>query len=515
MISSPTREDIERFGDIVARRLGLLFDAAKLDYLADVFVQRLHATGSPRPNAYLEDLCRTAAGAGELRALAERLTVSETYFFRNPDNFRALTDVALASWRTRSRHERRLRILSAGCASGEEPYSIAMAVREQLPDLESSDIEILGIDVNPAVLAKARAARYPEWSLRGTSADARQRYFQRDGRDFLLAGEVRRMVEFKECNLVEPTALLGQTAAWDVIFCRNVLMYFPSTTARAVVQRLTLLLRAHGHLFLGHAETLRGLSQQFHLCHTHNTFYYRLRDAHNGTECVEPPLAATSRADPPPGLERSWVDVIQRASARIALLAQPARPTTEVAACDAHAGVTAPERAWDLGLVLDAVRSERFSDALKQLRALPPDALDDPETLLLHAVVLTHNGAFDESERTCLRLLALDELNAGAHYVMALCREHAGDHRGAVERAQTAVYLDSDFAMPHLHLGLLSKRAGDPATARIELAQALELFEAEDASRLLLFGGGFSREALLGLCRAELSASMGADNERS
>ncbi len=124
----------------------------------------------------------------------------------------------------------------------------------------------------------------------------------------------------------------------------------------------------------------------------------------------------------------------------------------------------------------------------------------------LLAALLTNRGDLVEAEKVCLRLLQLDELNAGAHYLIALCREHAGDHAGAMEHDQTAVYLDQEFAMPHLHLGLVAKRSGNVETARRELGQALALLVREDASRVLLFGGGFSREALSEFCQAELRA---------
>ncbi|MEI9986940.1 MAG: hypothetical protein WDN69_29530 [Aliidongia sp.] len=109
------------------------------------------------------------------------------------------------------------------------------------------------------------------------------------------------------------------------------------------------------------------------------------------------------------------------------------------------------------------------------------------------------------AQRACERLFVRDELNAGAHYILALCLENLGDRAGAAEHDRVAVYLDPGFAMPRLHLGLLSRRAGDLATGRRELAQALILLAREDASRLLLFGGGFHRDALIALCSSALS----------
>ena len=157
----------------------------------------------------------------------------------------------------------------------------------------------------------------------------------------------------------------------------------------------------------------------------------------------------------------------------------------------------------------DLSRQERFAEALSLLRATPLDTERDTDALLLRAVVLTSSGAPAAAEDVCARILALDELNAEAHYVKALCREHARDLAGAADHDHYALYLDATFAMPHLHLGLLAQRAGDREAASRELSRALVLLSAEDASRVLLLGGGFTREALLALCRAELRKCEG------
>ena len=115
----------------------------------------------------------------------------------------------------------------------------------------------------------------------------------------------------------------------------------------------------------------------------------------------------------------------------------------------------------------------------------------------------------------CERLLAIDELNAGAHYALALCREGDGDRQGAIDHDQVAIYLDGSFAMPRLHLGLVARKRGDLETARRELGQALVLLQREDAARLLLFGGGFGRDALVALCRAELAGCGGSPMTRA
>jgi chemotaxis protein methyltransferase CheR len=163
-----------------------------------------------------------------------------------------------------------------------------------------------------------------------------------------------------------------------------------------------------------------------------------------------------------------------------------------------------------VGRAVELLKDERFAEALQLLGDPPGGATRDPDTLLLRAVLLTLSGRLDEAERVCRDLCRLDELSAGAHYLLALCREGAGDTAGAAEQDRTAAYLDPGFAMPRLHLGLLARRGGDMRGARHEMEQALDLLAREDASRILLFGGGFTREALLHLCRAELLAIGGA-----
>jgi chemotaxis protein methyltransferase CheR len=144
------------------------------------------------------------------------------------------------------------------------------------------------------------------------------------------------------------------------------------------------------------------------------------------------------------------------------------------------------------------------------MHRLSPREKADPAALLLRAALLTHQGELEEAEQTCRELLRCDDLNAGAHYLLALCSERRGQLPAAVEHDLTAAYLDTDFAMPHLHLGLMARRRLDTDTARRELAEALALLEREDASRLLLFGGGFTRSTLLSLCRSELANLKGS-----
>jgi chemotaxis protein methyltransferase CheR len=521
----------QRFRGWIAERLGLHFDDAKLGFLAEV-LDRCAGSKGLASQSYLDRLEGPDIEA-DLRALALELTVPETYFFRHIDQFRAFADVALPEARAAREPVRAISMLSAGCASGEEPYSLAMMVRERGANLGWS-VAIRALDINAAMLAKAARGRYSAWALRETPSESQQRWFRSIGREFELEESIRTAVTFQEVNLAEENSELWAPGRYDVIFCRNLLMYFTPHNAQALVARLTRSLAPGGHLFLGHAETLRGLSNDYHLRHTHGTFYYQRKNTRNDARAertggeingaghgkATPPAAFEAAAPPPePAWTGTWLETIQHASDRIQTLtdrraAQSASrdgrgPDGSAQTAAQTAAQTTAQTTAQLPLALELLKKERFSDALELLGRLPPESDRDTDVLLLRAALLTHSGQLNAAENVCAQLLARDELNSGAHYLLALCREGAGDRQGALDHDQAAIYLDPGFAMPRLHLGLMARRAGEQASARAELGDALMLLRREDASRLLLFGGGFGRDALIALCRSELLSAGG------
>jgi chemotaxis protein methyltransferase CheR len=515
--------EIDRFRVAIHRRLGLRFDDGKLGFLAEVLGHRVEATGR-EPAVYLCGLEAPHGAEQELRALAQELTVTETYFFRNAEQFRALVEVVLPDRARADPVGRRVRILSAGCASGEEVYSLAILACE-LPELAGYGISIRGIDLNPAMLERAVRARYSPWALRETSAEIQSRYFRADGRDQLLDESVRTSVTFEERNLIDDDPAFWRPGSFDVIFCRNVLMYFAPEAAQTVVARLSRSLVPGGFMFLGYAETMRGLSQDFHLLHTHETFYYQRRDTEgagradflatdnvpaHGLHGFPGNDGSPSVAGPPRDPDQSWIEIIRQSSERIESLTSPSSPAADRQTPDAVAAPASGRPVLDLTLAVDLMRQERFGEARALLTRLPPESAQDPDVLLLRAVLLTHGGDLAAAETLCREVLVHEEMSAGAHYLTALCREDAGDRAGAADHDRVAAYLDPSFAMPRLHLGLLARRMGDYGSARRELGEALVLLLREDASRLLLFGGGFGRQGLLALCQAELLSCGGA-----
>jgi len=507
-MSLATRNDTQRFRSAVAGRLGLHFEDAKLGWLAEILRRRAEIRGSAVP-AYLDNLERCGQWDDEVRGLAEDLTITETYFFRHGEQLRAFAQVALPDRLSVRPRSQPLSVLSAGCASGEEPYSLAMLARDATGELRGN-VTVLGIDINATMLERALRASYTDWSLREASTDMRRRWFRAAGGEFMLDPEVRADVKFEERNLSLENADLWQPGRFDIVFCRNLIMYFTPEQARRLIGRISAALAPGGFLFLGHAETLRGLSQDFHLRHTHGAFYYQRKYGLAAAPSETWPASEWSKEIEQKSVElnwsATWIENVQRAADRIKALSENTTIADEVARSNDRAS---PNFASKLAFALELLKKEAFAEAIDVLNQLPPGRDGDADVMLLRAVLLTHSGRISEAERACTRLLKSDELNSGAHYVLALCREAAGDPGGAADHDQAAAYLDPAFAMPRLHLGLLARRAKDRDLARREIEQAIQLLEREDPSRLLMFGGGFGREALVLLCRAELTALEG------
>jgi chemotaxis protein methyltransferase CheR len=500
------------FRATVAQRLGLNFDDSKLDELAEVLQLRMKATSSPNVDSYL---CLLGTSLPELRSVVGHLTIPETYFFRIPDHFRVLLEVVLPERIQMRSATRQLNILSAGCASGDEPYTVAMLLRNRM-ELLGWQVTIRGIDVNPAAIAKGKASRYSAWSLRETDAEFKERYFLPQGRDFQLHDSIRSMVSLEEGNLMDARAPFWKPKAYDVIFFRNAFMYLSAEAGRSVVARMAESLAPGGYLFMGPAETLRGVSSEFDLCHTHGTFYYQLRTGHgraakDSAHAPAPAGRASSQPAfpaemPPVEVDGRWADSIRQATERIRILTFTPEESSKANPNPLSSAEGTPA---DLSIALELLQEERFEQALEALEALPAEAQSSPEVQVLRAALLANSGDLAQSERACALALEIDALNAGAYYVMALCREQADDRRTAMEHDLTAIYLDPSFAMPHLHLGLLAKRGGETDLAVQELSRASLLLPREDSPRVLLFGGGFSRDALVELCRRELQGCGG------
>jgi chemotaxis protein methyltransferase CheR len=262
------------FRDFLRSRSGLFYPEHKRDDLTHGLHLAMKATGH-RSIAELYDDATKNTSVWE--TVLAHLTIGETSFWRNRPQFEALRDSVLPELLERRSQLRTIRIWSAGCATGEEPYSVAILLKELIPDIQDWHVSILATDINPDFLARAREGVYGNWSFRDTPGILKERYFVQEGRYWRLKPDIRAMVTFARINLIEQVYPLvtNGTTALDIIFCRNVTIYFDESTTRDIVERFYKALSPGGWLIVGHAEPQASIYHQFEVYNFPNTVVYR------------------------------------------------------------------------------------------------------------------------------------------------------------------------------------------------------------------------------------------------
>jgi chemotaxis methyl-accepting protein methylase len=263
-----------RYLDLVDRHFGIRgsdYGAGRMDQAVSSLLPHTTCTNA---DALLEELL-TGNQPGWLDELVEHLTVGETYFLRDPAQVAALRQVILPEILERRLGDRRIRVWSAGCSTGEEPYTLAILLHEQTI-LDDWGVLLVGTDVNRESLRIAREATYPAWSFRATSEQFRQRYFEPVGMNWRLTDSVRRMVRFGWSNLAADP-LTPPSADFDLIACRNVTIYFDEAATQRLYRTLVAALAPGGWLVLGPSDPLPADRDELDRVETHNAVFWRRR----------------------------------------------------------------------------------------------------------------------------------------------------------------------------------------------------------------------------------------------
>ena len=248
------REDFYTIATCLQADTGIALSEAKAMLLYSRLAQRLRELGLTCFGQYC-DVLAGPAGGQERRVLLTALTTNVTSFFREPHHFADLQAHVLPRLLSRAAQGARVRIWSAACSTGQEPYSIALTILAAMPRAASFDLQIIATDIDPAVLKTASEGGYSERDLANLTP-AQRRYFEDHGTSWFVGEELRRLVTFRELNLAAP--IWPARGPFDVIMCRNVLIYFNEQTQSDVLRRLSAALNDDGTLYVGHSESLSG-----------------------------------------------------------------------------------------------------------------------------------------------------------------------------------------------------------------------------------------------------------------
>jgi chemotaxis protein methyltransferase CheR len=475
-----TLEEFRRFRDLLHRQSAIYLEESKLDSLRISLVTRATRLGYQTLPEYYRALERDDA---ELKELLNLVTINETSFFRFPAQFDALRNNVLPElMATKSGDSNRgIRIWSAGCSTGEEPYSIAMTLMDSGIEMAGYKPQVLGTDVSTKALARAKSGVYGKRAMMNVPEDVVSRHFDRTASDdYRVNDRVRSHVDFGYQNLIKEPYPLSLMGNWDVIFCRNVTIYFRLESTRRVVQNFYDSLNEGGYLFVGHSETLTSVNETFEAVEVGGVFLYRKpvsRKAFAFGQSAPPRAARATRA----------------ASARSRTAAAPA---VEPSAASGAEDLLAQAR-----IDLKEGRPERVLETVGLLLGIDPN---NAEAHLLSAYVHADTGDYDEAMRASHRALAINPLLPVARYILGIIHQRQGDPVRAISELKKTIYIDGDFALAHLNLANIYKSQRKWEAAAKEYENALKALKQSPEGKWTEFSGGFQADLLARTCERSL-----------
>lgn len=469
---------------ILRERTGIVLQSYQKENLAQILESARQRFEYATVSDYLEALIRSNSTAQEMEYLIGRVTIGESYFFRDEEQLRFLREAWLpALLRDKeARGEKTLRVWSAGCSAGQEIYTIAMLLEEIVPDPEAWNFHLLGTDINTDGLSQAIRGQYTPWSLRSTPDEYRTRYFEKAADKYAIAPGLRGRVKFFYLNLLEdnfPTMLTG-TNAMDLILCRNVFIYLDPQLLPPVMEKFRASLIPGGILLLGAsdlaAEPVSGLELQ----QWSNTFFFRRTD---GLEVqIPPPPPRQPEAEPPP-----------------AEAVQEAPPVATPAPQDRYEDV------------IQLLREERWTDVVERVdEHLTRDGVN-AELTQHKAKALANLGALEEAAKTTQQSIDMAPLDKHTYLIKALVMLELNDLERAEEALKGAVFLDANFVEAHFQLGLLQLRQGERQAGMRSLSNALELAEGIEPDRKVHNAPGMVFGRLADILRKEMHVYKGEE----
>jgi chemotaxis protein methyltransferase CheR len=457
-----------RLKDYFIANTGLAYYTDKDEQLAGQLAKRMEELALPDCASYLGLLRSDAVDGSELDKLIAMVTIGETFFFRHREAFNALREVVIPDLIRRNQAVRKLRIWSAGCSIGAEPYSIAILLKQDFGHLLSGwEVSIIATDINRDFLDRARAGKYEDWAFRSVPEEIKGSCFHRTGNSWAIDPQYKEWISFQYHNLVKDPcpSLRNHLDAFDLILCRNVTIYFSQQTVCNLVQELYFSLPPDGWLLVGHSEP--------------NVDIYRSFRAVNF-----PGVVLYQKAGETP-------DALARTSPE--LFTYVPQPFTLPPAPD-----LLPPPAYDFVPMRPAARERKAAPAL------PPESSQGLNLASIQQIA--DQGDLEKAAQSCERLLEREKLNPVAHFYYALVLEQMGRRRETQESLRRAIYLDRGFIVAHYYLGLIQQRAGEPKQALRCFRNALNLLSGLGADQPIPAAAEFTVAELRQLIQMHMDA---------
>lgn len=453
---------LNNLSDYISTQMGLSFPQERWKDLERGIVFAAGEFGFSSAESFVHRLLSSQLSKQRIEILASYLTVGETYFFRDKKLFEILeTRLFRNLIQARQNTEKRLRIWSAGCATGEEPYSLAILLNKIIPDLREWNITILATDINPFFLKKASEGIYSEWSFRDTSSGIKEKYFKKNSKSrYEIIPDIKKMVTFYNLNLAIDgyPSLVNNTNAMDIIFCRNVLMYFTSECSKLVIQKFYQSLVHGGWLVVSPCELSQVLFSQFVSENGQGLTVYRKGDGevpavHDYlTEVVSSSLDIEEikiQQEIPFYFDRE--PPVQKV---------PSEEIAEPIPRDSEKDSNSDEWKYFYNEAFALYEKGDYEKVIEKVLKLFSEKEDNANIDSLLARAYANLGNLVKALEWCEKALNADKINPYYHYFRAVILQEQGNNQDAIKSLKRALYLDPNFVLAHFTLGKLVRQQG-------------------------------------------------------
>jgi len=492
MADNLSRQTLSILSKFIASRMGLHFPEPRWEDLKRGISSSACEFGFTNTEEFITWLMSSPLTQNHIEILASHLTVGETFFFREKESFCVLKEYILSEITySRKNNERRLRIWSAGCSTGEEPYSIAILLSRVIMDLKDWNITILATDINTRALKKALEGIYTEWSFRGTPLWVKESCFKRtkDGR-YELSPSIKRMVTFAYLNLAEDVypSLINNSNAMDLIFCRNVIMYFSPEKSKKVIQGFYNSLAEGGRLLVSPAEASRYLNSKFAVINFPGTILYQKCQTEEPEKIADVKERINRWVHEGVDEDKSEINNLQ-----ISQLPDPVSLTNDSSFPVPHApknkeienqkAVKDRQTPYEEAVIM--YRQGHYKEAEEKLVTLFMNGQNTTQVVILLAKAYANQGRLDDALKWCEKAITADIINPASYYLHAAILEELGRLEEAVDALKRALFLDPNFTIAYFVLGNLMLKQKKFKVSMKYFKNALDLSSAYRSEEVL------------------------------
>lgn len=507
--------NLEPFSNLIRERCGILFNGEKRNLLRDIVNNRMLQAGFTSDKDYFNCLVKND---DEFSRLTSAITINETYFFREPGYFKILFENVIPSLLNKTKKGEKIKILSAGCSTGEEPYSIAIALAYHYGLSFDKTFSIIGFDIDSEALDKARQANYGLMSFREKMFGIPDKFFRasKNGR-FQLDDSIRSRVEFKQMNLLESdmSSIIG--SGYDIIFYRNVSIYFGVDTMSAIFRNLSNILNDDGFIITSATETYSHNLGILSLIEIGGAFLYQKKIS---LDICDRRKSDSQLPDIPSAIKKMDDFLIKRKpsppiippSDRVKEKIKEAE-IKETASSSSFFEKRNPKRQnFDEAIAL--AEEKRYDEALNKIENILSDEPDFCKALSLKVSILINLNNFDEAEKICKRIIEIEEWSLEGHLLLGLIYKIRGTIEKALTQFNKALYIEPSSWLVHFYLAECYMSLGEIDKPVNEFEIAVKILEKGNIRKhgMTLFPLLFPAEQLIYLCRTNIKKLMNRKN---